>query len=103
MEHEEVPKEEAAVESSGAVKKRYGDQHLAIGLLPRVEEMDPGQRWVPKEVGCCLQRGRPAVLFLHGIRDMIIRGKARTMLQEEPLKDGCSGRNIGHKWNATSE
>jgi hypothetical protein len=30
------------------------------------------------------------VPFLHGIRDMVIREKARTMLQEEHLKDGRS-------------
>jgi hypothetical protein len=29
--HEEVPKEEAAVETIGALKKRYGDWHLAVG------------------------------------------------------------------------
>jgi hypothetical protein len=29
--NEEVPKDEAAVKTVRAVKKRYGDQHLAIG------------------------------------------------------------------------
>jgi hypothetical protein len=29
-EHEEVPKEEAAVETFGALKKWYGDWHLAV-------------------------------------------------------------------------
>jgi hypothetical protein len=31
VEHEEVPKEEAAMETVRAQKKRYGDRHLAIG------------------------------------------------------------------------
>jgi hypothetical protein len=31
MKYEEVPKEEAAVESSGAMKKQHGDLDLAIG------------------------------------------------------------------------
>jgi hypothetical protein len=30
--------------------------------------------------------------FLHGIRDPVIRDKVRTVLQEEPLKDRCSGK-----------
>jgi hypothetical protein len=30
LEHEEVPIEEAAVETSGALKERYGDWHLAV-------------------------------------------------------------------------
>jgi hypothetical protein len=30
-EHEEVPKEEAIVETFGALKERYGDQHQAVG------------------------------------------------------------------------
>jgi hypothetical protein len=30
-EHEEVPKEEAAVETFGALKEQYGDWHLVIG------------------------------------------------------------------------
>jgi hypothetical protein len=30
MKHEEFPKEEAAVETFGALKQQYGDRHLAI-------------------------------------------------------------------------
>jgi hypothetical protein len=30
VEHEEVPKEEATVETSGALKKRHGDWYLAV-------------------------------------------------------------------------
>jgi hypothetical protein len=31
--HEEIPKEEAAVKTCRAPKKRHGDQHLAVGHL----------------------------------------------------------------------
>jgi hypothetical protein len=34
-EHQEVPKEEAAEENIGALKERYGDRHLAVGLRRR--------------------------------------------------------------------
>jgi hypothetical protein len=33
--------------------------------------------------------------FLQSVRDTVVRDKARTMLQEEPLKDGRSGRASG--------
>jgi hypothetical protein len=46
--HEEVPKEEAAVETARALKKRYGDWHR---VPPIAEETDPGQWWVPEETG----------------------------------------------------
>jgi hypothetical protein len=32
---------------------------------------------------------------------MVIRNKASTMLQEEPLKYGRSGRDVGRNWKAT--
>jgi hypothetical protein len=41
--------------------------------------------------------------FLHGIKDTVVRDKARTMLQEEPLKHGCSGRNVRRNGNGTME
>jgi hypothetical protein len=37
-EHQEVPNEEAAVETIGALQDRYGERHLAVG-----------RRWQPKE------------------------------------------------------
>jgi hypothetical protein len=35
--------------------------------------------------------------FLHGLRDTVIRDKARTRLYQEPTKDEHSGRGIGRK------
>jgi hypothetical protein len=58
-EHEEVPKEEAAVETSRALKKWHGDKHLAIKVLRSTEEMDPGQWWTLEKVGRHLQRDNP--------------------------------------------
>jgi hypothetical protein len=37
-EHEEVPKEEAAVQSVRALKERYGDWHLAIELSQQLKK-----------------------------------------------------------------
>jgi hypothetical protein len=41
--------------------------------------------------------------FLHGIRDTVVRDKARTRLCQEARKDRCSGRDSGktrrHEWN----
>jgi hypothetical protein len=56
----------------------------------------PGRSWPP------LTQGWPAVSFLHVIRFMVVRNKAKKV-QEEPLKDRCLGRNIGHNQNATTE
>jgi hypothetical protein len=53
--HEEVPKEEAAVETFGALKEWYGDWHPAVGCWAQ----DPGQWWVFEEVDHCLQRDDP--------------------------------------------
>jgi hypothetical protein len=43
------------------------------------------------------------MLFLHSIRDTVIRDKARTRLYQEPRKGRCSGRDFGktgrHQWN----
>jgi hypothetical protein len=42
--HENVPKEEAAVESFGALKERYGDRHPAVGRRrqPKKRTQDDG-------------------------------------------------------------
>jgi hypothetical protein len=41
--HKEVLKEEAAVKSSGALKKLHGDQHLAIGRCGKLKEWTQGK------------------------------------------------------------
>jgi hypothetical protein len=41
--------------------------------------------------------------FLHGVKDTVVTDKARIMLQEEPLKDGCSRGDSGHAMKAALE
>jgi hypothetical protein len=47
--HEVVPKDEASAKTVRALKKRYGDRHLALGR--RREETDPRRWWLLKKVG----------------------------------------------------
>jgi hypothetical protein len=47
--HQEVPKEEAAVETFGALKERYRDRHLAVGSRRKPKKQ------TPEEVGRRLQ------------------------------------------------
>jgi hypothetical protein len=55
-EQQEVPKEEAAVKTVRAQKKRYGDRHVVVGCAdscknePRVM-MGPGRNWPPSAEG----------------------------------------------------
>jgi hypothetical protein len=41
-EHQEVPKEDASVKSSGAIKKRHRCRHLAAGRLEEPKELTRG-------------------------------------------------------------
>jgi hypothetical protein len=45
----EDPKEEAAVETCGALKKQHGDRHLAVGCRQKLngprEMVGPGRSW----------------------------------------------------------
>jgi hypothetical protein len=41
--HEEVPKEEATVKTFRALKKRYGDQHLAVGRRLQLKKWTQGK------------------------------------------------------------
>jgi hypothetical protein len=44
-EHQDVPEEEVAVESFGALKERCGDRHLAVGYRRTQAMVDPGISW----------------------------------------------------------
>jgi hypothetical protein len=57
--HEEVPKEEVAVKSFGALIKRHRGRHLAARRRGKPKGTDPGQWWVPEEIGCRQQRDDP--------------------------------------------
>jgi hypothetical protein len=54
-----IPKEEAAVKSSGTMKKRHRGRHLAAGRRGEPKETDPRRLRIPEEVGCRLQEGVP--------------------------------------------
>jgi hypothetical protein len=42
VEHEEVPKEEATVETFGALKEQYRDRHLAVGRCQQQNKLTQG-------------------------------------------------------------
>jgi hypothetical protein len=53
----EVPTEEAALKSSGTMKKRHRGRHLAAERRGEPKELTQ-RLWIPK-VGCRLQKGVP--------------------------------------------
>jgi hypothetical protein len=52
--HEEVPKEEATVKTVRALKEAVWGPASNCRVPPTAAETDPGQWWVPEEVGHCL-------------------------------------------------
>jgi hypothetical protein len=92
-EHQEVPKEDTAVEIIGALDDRYGARHLAVGCRRKPKkrtQRDGGSR---NKVA--------AVLILHRARDTFVRDQAR-MMYKEPRKDGLSGKDDRRDRNATT-
>jgi hypothetical protein len=39
LEHQEVPKEEATVETIRALEDQYGDRHLAVRCRPKMDDL----------------------------------------------------------------
>jgi hypothetical protein len=93
-EHQEIPKEEAAVEITGALEYRYGDWHLAVRRRrqPRKRsEADGGSRQkLVAARGRLTRRAIPALRKEHGRQ-----GPGKDMLYAEPLKDGRLRRDSG--------
>jgi hypothetical protein len=52
--HEEVPKEEAAVKISEALKKRHGDRHLAVGHREKPKERTQDKSGT-RQRKCCIK------------------------------------------------
>jgi hypothetical protein len=87
-EHEEVLKEEAAVEAYGALKERYGDRHLAVGRRQQLKKRSQGDGGSRKKLAAArrgmTRRAIPAPRMGHGRqgpgRDNVARGtlKGRT-------------------------
>jgi hypothetical protein len=94
-EYQEVPKEEAEVKSSGAVKKRHRGWHLAVGCHGKPKE--------PTQGNCGSQRKLAATSrkMTHGAGDMVARGMTKSVWYKKPRKDGHSGRDVGRARNAT--
>jgi hypothetical protein len=73
LEHQEVPKEEAAVETIEALEDRYGNQHL-VGcrgwLKKRIKGHDGSRQKLVAD-------GWPAVQYLHRASDKVVRDQAR--------------------------
>jgi hypothetical protein len=99
--HDEVPKEEAAVKTVRALKKRYGDWHLAVGHCRQLKKWTQGDGGSQKKVATT-SGGMTAVPFQHRTTDTVVRDQAGTMLQEGPQEDGHLGRHIRHNRNATT-
>jgi hypothetical protein len=78
-ENEDVPKEEAAVETFGAPKKWYRDWQLAAVCQRNgpIAMVGPRRSWLPAE-------GWPPMLFLHCAVD--------TVIKDAVLKDRWSNR-----------
>jgi hypothetical protein len=72
--HEEVPKEEAALKTVGALKKRYGDRHLAIGFLLQLQKRTRGNGGSRKKLAA-IRRQMPAVQERHRVRDAVIKDR----------------------------
>jgi hypothetical protein len=48
--HEEVPKEDAAAKTGGALNKQHGDRNLAVGRCKKAKGTDPGPWWFRKKL-----------------------------------------------------
>jgi hypothetical protein len=61
-EYEEVPKEQAAVETFGALKKRHGDWHLAVRRHGQPKKRIHGDRGSRKKMAAaCIRMTRRAI------------------------------------------
>jgi hypothetical protein len=94
--HPEVPNEEAAVETIGALK----DRHLTVERRRQPKkwtQIDGGSR---KKLAATRRRmTRRAILASR--KGHCHQGPARTMFYAEPLKDGLSKRDVGRDLSAT--
>jgi hypothetical protein len=95
LEHQEVPKEEVAVETVTALKKQYGNQHLDVE--PKKRTQDNGGTW--KEVAAA-RRG----MTLHAIpaprkgHDHQGQGCKRN-LERMDIREEMSGETRRHQWH----
>jgi hypothetical protein len=90
-EHQEAPKEEAAVETIGALEDWYGDRYLVVGGRRQPKKRTQGDGGSRKKLAVT----RGGWLFRRAVdvpdKDTIVRDLTRAMYAE-PLRDGRSGR-----------
>jgi hypothetical protein len=101
-EHLEVPKEEAAVKSSGIPKKWHKGQNVAAGHHQKPKEQTQGSCGSQKKLAAA-HRGMTHHAGVAWRRDAGIRDKTRTMLHQEPRKDKSMRRDFGRAQNAKWE
>lgn len=97
LEHQEVPKEETAVETIEALEDWYGNQCLTVGRHGRLMKWTQGHGGVTAEV----DRRWLAPRAIPAPRDKVIRDQPRTTMHMEPLKDGRSRRDVRRDLNRT--
>jgi hypothetical protein len=90
---EKVPKEDVSVEIGRAPKKRRRGRNLEAERRQKRKERTrencgSWNKLAPTE-------GWPALQEWHGTRNTVVRNNDKKMLQEEPLKDGSSGEDVG--------
>jgi hypothetical protein len=100
-EHREVPTEEAAVKSSGTMKKQHRGRHPAAGRRGELKELtrgDCGSR--RKLVAAC--RKVPVVQQWHGARFRIIQTQGNSGPWKE-LPQPAGGCPTVQKWHSTGD
>jgi hypothetical protein len=101
--HREVPKEEAAAKSSGALKKPHRGRQVAAGRCGQPEGRTRGNCGSRKKLAAA-GRKRPAVQEWHGARyTSSERIKLGSKLPEEPGKNERTRRDCGRTRNAKLE
>jgi hypothetical protein len=96
--HQEVPKEEATVETIWALEDQYGDWHLAVGHRRQPKKRNQGNGGSRQKLAAAWGRLTlhtvPAPRMGHCCHD-----QARTMLYAKPLKVRLSRRDVGRDLN----
>jgi hypothetical protein len=101
VEQRDVPKEEAAVKTTGPLEEGHGDRQLAAERRRQQRKRTramvcPGRSWPLPEKSWC------GVPFLHRARHTVVRDQSGTTWYGETLKDERSGRDVGRSRNATT-
>jgi hypothetical protein len=94
--HQEVPKEEAAVKPIRALKKRYGERHLAVGRREKPKERTQGKGGVPEETGC-RRRGKTRRAGVAQLKGHCLQGQCK----DKDVEGTRKGRMFGSRLRKT--